>query len=411
MRYLDNQIKYLSHRFNKKPEKIKEIVKFIGGKYWKWVLIQWAKNNVRFPEDELRVKNALDNFKKFKNRLLNRDINFYPTVNSLESIIEELTNSKKQLDRVKLDIDGVRIINEYKDYTVVEIFDVEALMDLGEGTRWCTRRSYPACAAKSYLDYYGKVTLVLYAGRPLFQYTPDLFQILDVNDESFVNIPQIVKGIEDGSLKLFELIHPDYDLIIKNLTAKNTVYYQDTDILLRDEQVTILEELSNFLFDLHASSQYAVFEYRLLCRWRGKEKKLLKWCSRDPHLRSKYLVDYAILVKNVNDSKTDLCNRVRWTDAEKVILEGPVDHAIRYAGFFGGWSELKNILINNAKNIHPDTNAVSYAVDYVASVTPRKRWHELEELFKELYNNRNKYRLNQSLLMDRIERYKRAIRK
>lgn len=501
---VEDQIKNLSIKLKKNPDFITKIVKRIGGRYWKWVLNQWDKRLIRLPEDDYRVIETLKNFEINKKYLTNKDINTYKTINSLEEAIEAAHTTKKELDAVNISRDGVAVVNRYKEYTVIKISDSEALKDLGEGTKWCTRRSYPNCMAEDYLRDYGYINMVLKDSRPFIQYTPDLSQVMSVNETSIDNIPEVLSGVKSGSLDLFQLIFPDFDLIKRNLFADKSelnsssgnpissdqisdlgfffellskldykkdipvfdslimhllenkkgfllaanyasnvkkrrwkiiepylikkpnaaVYYSEHAIRGRwpEAEESILDSLSyrpDICIDYAASvikgrwpeaeaiilrdrRISVILNYSLVVvkeRWPKGEDLLIKLAAKDPVRNSRFLVRYAYEIISAD-------KKVRWPEAEPIILGGLSDFAIDYAAACtDGWPELENLLLEAAKSLNPDSDAISHVVSYVVKVY-KKRWPEFELILKEFYNNRTRYGLDENLLRGRIEEYK-----
>jgi hypothetical protein len=509
---VEDQILNLSKRIKKSPEYITPYVKRIGGKYWKWVLTQWANATIRLPEDEHRVMEALHNFQKQKPTLPNKDINSYKNLHALEQAVDTAHKTKKEKDIVNITREGVKILKEYGNYTVIKITNPEALKDLGEGTKWCTRRSYPQCQAEEYLKDHGSINMVLQEGQPLIQYTADLSQIMDVTDSSIDNIPTIVSGVKAGTLDIFELIIPDYKQILTNLQADETNYYTNSELPIADDQRDSLQiffellqkigykgqlphfekliytllnnnhkyapwlattyaknikgrwpEIEPYIVDKPISATYYAehilkrgwpeaepyildtitkedattainyassalkrrwpeaeikilnknkigpilnYAYHVVKnRWPEGETKLLKLTAKDPFKYSRHLVNYAKIA--INEERA---NKIRWPEAEPIILTGNVWIAIDYAQHCtNGWPELEQQLIEKAANTNPDSDSIKEALSYASDVLKR-RWPQLEEIFKEYYNNKHRYNLNLNLLLRRIEKYKQMIR-
>ena len=170
-----------------------------GGKYWKYVLRQWYEGIIRLPEDAYRVKETLANFDKVKSRLQNKDINSYKRLSDIENVVEPLLGIKTNNKICDINLPGVRIVKRDGPYVIVRVDDPESLAELGEGTKWCTRASYPNCMAEQYIDDYGHMYIILLNERPIVQYTPIYDEIKDINNDWINNT---------NATKLLSLIPP-----------------------------------------------------------------------------------------------------------------------------------------------------------------------------------------------------------
>ncbi len=153
------------------------------GKEADFIAKLWANNKIRLPEDTSRAIEAITNFKKYKPRLVIKDINQYKTITEIETAVEPYTGTSSKssggLGFNPLSLPGTRLINSDGPFIVVRVTDVESLKDLGEGTKWCTRRSFKECAADNYMKELGSVYIIFNGDKPLVQYSPDYEQVLD----------------------------------------------------------------------------------------------------------------------------------------------------------------------------------------------------------------------------------------
>jgi hypothetical protein len=184
---VEDQIDHISQRDKLPTSEIVNICKQAHPRYWKWVLIQWYKDNIRLPEDNHRVNETLRNFDTVKSRLRVKDINKYSKLSEIEKVVNPLLGIKSSNKVVDINLPGVEVVDVNGPFTTVKVSNVDSLMDLGEGTKWCTRRSYPECQAGHYLDMHGFVFIILQDGRPVIQYTPDFDQVMDVNNDPVVD--------------------------------------------------------------------------------------------------------------------------------------------------------------------------------------------------------------------------------
>ena len=104
------------------------------------------------------------------------------------------------------------------------------MKDLGEGTKWCTRRSYKDCQADDYMAELGNINIIFNGDKPLVQYAPDFSQVLDVNDDE-VTDERLLSLIPPPSLDSSIRTLCDYArLIIKDRWLEAEPYImQDAD--------------------------------------------------------------------------------------------------------------------------------------------------------------------------------------
>jgi hypothetical protein len=188
---VEDLINTISTRDHISPDEIREIINkySVNPKYSQFVIRQWAKNNIRLPEDGPRIKETLTNFHNVKSRLPNKDLLSYKTLNDLENAIEPLIGSTSKrkggsdiLDPTKLP--GVELYKQRGNYRSFKIDNVDSLKQLGEGTKWCTRGSYgDDCMADEYINDYGWIGQIWDGNKPIIQYTPDYEQVMNVNDD------------------------------------------------------------------------------------------------------------------------------------------------------------------------------------------------------------------------------------
>jgi len=134
------------------------------GKYGKWLLNLY--NRGKLSEEQFdEVTPLLNQFTTYRNRIQNKDLNSYKTIDELAEVLAAviddmsmLTPSQKTkfLKRVK---SGKITVNKSDDYDIVldtPNFVVyvpnthEASMKLGKGTEWCTAHENP--------DWYNRYT-------------------------------------------------------------------------------------------------------------------------------------------------------------------------------------------------------------------------------------------------------------
>ena len=168
--------------------------------YVGWVLTQVRKKRLMLPEDSHRIRESLHEFHRLKNlgrSHIEKDIHKYPDLAAVEDAIELLLGAQSKRsggmggESDLLSLPGVELYREDGLYKIYKVTDANSLAELGEGTKWCTRKSYPDCQAGEYLDEHGHIFLVLKDGKKFAQYTPGYDQVMDVKDRQF----EVPKGL------------------------------------------------------------------------------------------------------------------------------------------------------------------------------------------------------------------------
>ena len=127
------------------------------GKYGKWILNLYNKG--KLSEDDFgEVTPLLNQFTTYKNRIQNKDLNAYKTLDDLDAVVSAVVDddsmlSDRQKLRFKKNLKAGRVENsaqndystDYEDsYWIVQIPHThEASMKLGKGTSWCTAHEDP----------------------------------------------------------------------------------------------------------------------------------------------------------------------------------------------------------------------------------------------------------------------------
>jgi hypothetical protein len=185
---VEEEFSAIQEREELSREEVEKLCRDTSGPYWKWVLAKWAKEVIRLPEDQTRVRDALKSFDKNKSKLQQKDINQYKTVTEIEDAVGGFVDSGEKKVSKKVHswagMPGVEVVQQKGPYTTVKVTDVNSLQKLGEGTKWCTRGSYKPSQAERYLKMYKHIFIVFESGHPVMQYTPDYSQIMDINDDT-----------------------------------------------------------------------------------------------------------------------------------------------------------------------------------------------------------------------------------
>lgn len=163
-----------------------------------WILKQYQQKKIR-QEDHPRIKETLSNFEQHKNKLANKDINSYKSLNDIEDAVkphlgtEEPVSKRQETKKIK--DEGSEIIHDSPDFTVRKLKTKEAACHYGAGTKWCTA----AKGNNNMFDHYNKSgpMYVIHhkdenGNQRKFQYHPASNQFMDERDEG-VNMEYFVK--------------------------------------------------------------------------------------------------------------------------------------------------------------------------------------------------------------------------
>jgi hypothetical protein len=155
-----------------------------------WILKQAGARNIILPEDILHLANVLRQFEEQKRvgRIPRSDINNYKDVEDLEGTLEELgaIESKRQggLGFDPLKLPGVKVHAKKGPYLTLKVTDPRSAAELGEGSKWCTRKSYSNSQADNYIKRYGALFIVFKNNKKYLQYTPNYGQVQHVDGTS-----------------------------------------------------------------------------------------------------------------------------------------------------------------------------------------------------------------------------------
>ena len=170
-----------------------------AGKYGKWLLNLYNKGNL--STDEFKdVPDILNQFTTYKNRIQNKDLNSYKSLNDLADVLATVVNNDSMLtDRQKVRFlknvkngkiktsaeDDYDIVLDTPKFVVYVPNTHEASMKLGKGTDWCTAHENP-----EWYENYTKNGSKLYIVKnketgERWQYSDETEDFLDENDNDF----------------------------------------------------------------------------------------------------------------------------------------------------------------------------------------------------------------------------------
>lgn len=186
------------------------------GKYGKWVLNLYNKGSLSDDEFD-EVTHLLNQFTIYRNRIQNKDLNSYKTLDELSDILSQVVDDDSMLsDRQKLRFkknlkagrvstgaeDDYDIVLDTPKYTVYVPNTHEASMKLGKGTDWCTAHENPDWY-NSYTENGGKLYIIKDRSEgKRWQYSDKNGDFLDEYDEPF-DVAKLMKSDKDLS-KFFE---------------------------------------------------------------------------------------------------------------------------------------------------------------------------------------------------------------
>ena len=186
------------------------------GKYGKWILNLYNRGSI--AEDELdQITPLLQQFTTYRNRIQNKDLNFYKSIQALSDTLAEVVDDDSMLTprqkvrflknvkagRVAVSAeDDYDIVLDTPKFTVYVPNTHEASMKLGKGTEWCTAHENPEWY-NSYTDDGGKLYIVKdKSNGKRWQYSDKNGDFLDEDDEPF-DVAKLMKSDKDLS-KFFE---------------------------------------------------------------------------------------------------------------------------------------------------------------------------------------------------------------
>lgn len=390
---IQDQMNAISQRLSIEPDDVILIARRTSNKHWKFVLNQWFQNKIRLPEDSLRVKEAITSFEKYRKSLSLKDINQYKTISEIDKAIQDVINDKNKEFMAKINKrTNVKVISKKGPYTTIIVDDVDDLMDLGEGTKWCTRRSYPESQAAICLNIYKYVYMIFKDDKPIIQATSGFEEI---NTADNIPVNERTKNL-GGGLSIEDLL-PKPTSNSAYFCSHTCFNYATRVLMSRDAELE-----SEILKHPDYAFYYAT--YMIGGRWPEAEPTIMKQPDSAVRYASNILkkIDKnfrwfeaePIILKDV-DAAVDYADKViegRWPEAESVILADPNNHiaAFQYAKKVIGdrWYEAEPMII-----VQPRT-ACLYAADVI-----KNRWPEAEKF---IYNNRAVWLEYTNLVIDKF---------
>ena len=193
------------------------------GKYGKWLLNLYNRGNLS-EEEFNEIPELLNQFTIYRNRIANKDLNSYKSLNDLMDVLANVINDDSMLtDRQRLrflkNVKSGKIATDKKnDYDVVlntpnfivyKLNTHEAAMNLGNGTEWCTAHENPMWYLK-YTENGGSLYIVK------DKKTGERWQYSDVTNDFYSEDDKPINGrnplAEDNKLSAFFAKFLQYDV-------------------------------------------------------------------------------------------------------------------------------------------------------------------------------------------------------
>lgn len=193
------------------------------GKYGKWILNLFNKGNLS-QEDFSDVTPLLNQFSTYRNRVPNKDLNSYKTLDDLASILSGVVDddsmlSDRQKLRFKKNVKAGRVkVSAEDDYDVVldtPKFIVyvpnthEASMKLGSGTEWCTAHENPDWYNKYTKDNHKLYIILDRESGNRWQYSDKNGDFLDKDDKKF-DVAELMRSDKDLSKFFAQFLGIDF---------------------------------------------------------------------------------------------------------------------------------------------------------------------------------------------------------
>lgn len=396
---VETQLQYLAKNQNTTPEEITNTCKQINRKYWKWVLNQWyrhqsADGGLHGIEPFLflyqtRMQKALDNFEKVYSRIPidQKDISKYKSVAQIEDLVEPMLGiqSTSKIHENFEEYPGVEVILKTGPFTTIKISDPESLSELGEGTKWCTRKSYqdplnPRRQAENHNKYireHGHVYAIFMNNRPVAQYTPNYVEIKDIKNDPITD-PKILSLIPEPPLK--QILKQE-----EKIKHQADGYTQPSEY---KPALTAYKYALNVIQGKWPKGEPYIIKYPLMAYQYAKDVVEGRWPEAEASIMQdpRAAVAYAQSIINGrwpeaepyimedSESASKYAREViggRWPEAEPYIMKNPF-YGPQYAKntIKGRWPEAETYLLNN-----PDP---AWAFNYALAFN--RRWPEAEPI-------------------------------
>ena len=194
-----------------------------AGKYGKWLLNLYNRGKIS-ENDFDEITPLLNQFKIYRNRIKNKDLNSYKTLDDLAQVLASVVDDDSMLTpRQKVRFlknvkSGKVSLDKSNDYDIVldtPNFIVyvpnthEASMKLGKGTKWCTAHENPGWYNRYIEDEHKLYIIKDKQTGDRWQYSDQSGNFLDENDEEF-DISELMRQDEKLSQFFEKFLGIDY---------------------------------------------------------------------------------------------------------------------------------------------------------------------------------------------------------
>lgn len=186
---VQDQLDAISSRYGTDAKTIRSAIdqSCVHPKDFQFVLRLWYNKLIELPNDNDEVRNVLEKYHSVRNLMQNKDLLSYKTIEDLRNAVEPLVgNVSKRKGGLRLDpanLPGVDVFARRGEFTVYEISESSSLAKMGEGTQWCTRKSYPQCRADDYIYDFNSIFQIWQGNKPIAQFTPTYSEIMNQDDD------------------------------------------------------------------------------------------------------------------------------------------------------------------------------------------------------------------------------------
>jgi hypothetical protein len=233
-----------------------------AGKYGKWLLNLYNRGNLS-EEEFSEVPDLLNQFTTYRNRIQNKDLNFYKSLDALSDTLANVVDDDSMLtDRQKVRFlknvkSGKVKVSAEDDYDVVletPKFIVyipnthEASMKLGQGTEWCTAHENPDWY-NQYTKNGGKLYIVKNKDTgERWQYSDNTEDFLDEYDREFNTVNLLIQDkkladfFSQFGFETIEEINEDGYYVYSGDTISDDIRSDISKILVADNVTEIKDD-------------------------------------------------------------------------------------------------------------------------------------------------------------------------
>lgn len=361
------------------------------GKVVEWVLLRWLQGDFLI-EDLPRVKIALDQFEQKKTSIEKKDINQYKTLFELEDAVEDAEEIKSKRQQAKTArVEGLRIIADNSRILLAHVLTMEAAIEVGRGTKWCTAFTEAPNMFKTYNKKGPLYYLYDKQANAKYQIHYEYIQCMDAKDRPY-NYQILLQLAPE-----LNQIEPNYTHIHSckiNIFKYIKMFY--TNRPWPEAEAHIMKDPSG-------ATQYAKLILNKQ-RWPEAEPYIMKdptsaydyirsvlnkkrWPEAEPYIMKDAYVasQYArgvlkrrwpeaesVIMKDPSGAYTyssTILKKKRWSEAEPYIMKDPriaTEYALNVIG--GRWEEAERFILRDL-----DETAIKYAAEVI-----RGRWPSLE---------------------------------